>query len=192
MIPMPIRSPSASVCAITVAALAIVACTTSRAPDPRYPPRVAGCAVIAFEKLPERHVNDLGRVSVDCADGVDSACTRKLMDAVCEVGGNVAWDLRTDDQGGGIRYAARAAHTTSRSSDDCAVHVFAAEAPGPVDELTNVVVDCTSTEVECRHDFERTACMLGADVAWGLGDPYRADGLIKLSGHVGRAKAKTP
>jgi hypothetical protein len=108
-----------AILALSVVAVA-VACGSGGGLDARYPQRAEGCDVKIFPDTPDVPTDNLGPVQARCAEEIpEEQCLRTLKDAVCKLGGDVAWgvnDTPTKD-GGKNRFFGRAAHTKSRTGD---------------------------------------------------------------------------
>jgi len=80
-------------------------------------PREAGCAVQTFTDAPPGKTENIGPVTALCAeDDSNEVCMRQLQDQVCQLGGDVLWQVDgptlVDTQNGRRqRMRGRAAHT---------------------------------------------------------------------------------
>src|SRR5271166_485097 len=90
---------------LLISCLLAAACACAPA---RYPARESGCPVRSFVGEPTLPVDELGPVTLDCAPG-GKPCERQLLDAVCAVGGDVAWGTG-ESSIGATHLTARAAH----------------------------------------------------------------------------------
>jgi hypothetical protein len=84
------------------------------APDPRFPPRPAGCDVKVFTEGPTLATENIGTANAICGDDVDEdACMRTLKDEVCKLGGDVVWGVgeHPTQVYGKKRWSGRVAHS---------------------------------------------------------------------------------
>jgi hypothetical protein len=150
-------------------------CGHSSSPDARYPARAMGCAVKKVGGEPSAPVDDLGPVAIDCVPGARS-CERQLLDAVCAVGGDVAWGLDVNALTAS-RLQARAAHTrravTGPREPGCAVAAFVDAPSMHVENIGPVRASCSAGDTRdvCTRELEDQVCLLGGDVLWEIEGP---------------------
>jgi hypothetical protein len=186
---------SAARALLVVLAAASVACGGGEQRDARYPPRAAGCKVKAYAASPTIPVDELGTVTVECSGS--SNCGRKLMDAVCRVGGDVVWGLG-ENPVTSMSMTAHAAHSADKNwaprAEGCDVKVYRdapsspAENIGPVDAVCGLDV----SDADCLRQLEDETCKLGGDVVWGVGDPVVSGVKKRLSGRAAHTKSSAP
>ena len=158
-----------------VALVTLAACGGS-SPDARYPAREDGCPVKLYPGPAGIPVDDLGNVSVQCPPDAAGRCERLLMNAVCRLGGDVAWGT-ADNALNASTLVGHAAHskraTQGPRERGCAVQVYAGTPPirteniGPVTALCN---EDDSQEV-CERELQDQVCLLGGDVLWQVDGP---------------------
>jgi hypothetical protein len=159
------------------AALILVACGAS-APDARYPARADGCAVRTYPGESRIPVDDLGPVRVDC--GAGEGCERKLLDRVCELGGDVAWGTG-ENAPGAATLTAHAAHSKrvaeGTGARGCPVRVFGEVSPHVVENIGTVTALCAEDDSRdvCLRELEDQVCLLGGDVLWHVEGPQPED-----------------
>ncbi|MGO9834825.1 MAG: hypothetical protein ACLP1X_11450 [Polyangiaceae bacterium] len=168
-----------------------IGCTVSGG-DARYPAREQGCPVKSFPEEPSMPVDELGAVTVDC-DVAGDACERKVLDAVCRRGGDVAWGLASNSISA-TRFLVHAAHTrrvTQGPRDrGCPVQVFTDAPPGRTENIGPVTAICAeddSREV-CLRELEDQVCRLGGDVLWQLEGPAREGNKQRMQGRAAHTK----
>jgi hypothetical protein len=164
------------------------ACGSSTAPDPRYPARPQGCAVKSYPEKPTQDVDELGDVVVDCAGTTN--CPRRLLDAVCARGGDVAWGLAENPVSQGATMRAHAAHSAHRAFDakpvGCDVKVFADAPPMKTQNIGAASASCAedATDDDCVRALQDEVCKLGGDVVWGVSPPRMKNGRKRVSGRA--------
>jgi hypothetical protein len=165
--------------ALFVALVAFAAACGGGAPDARYPAREPGCAVKAFAGESLMKVDNLGTVTVECAAG--EKCERKLLDAVCARGGDIAWGLG-ENALTATTMKAHAAHSAKATKgpreQGCAVQVFKTDAPlMPTENIGPVTVKCTADDSDdtCMRLLQDQVCALGGDVLWQVDGPTMKD-----------------
>ena len=156
-----------------VAAGLLVACGGG-GQDARYPAREPGCPVKSVPGQPTIPVDDLGVVKVQCKDG--TSCERQVLDAVCALGGDMAWGM-ADNALTATTLTAHAAHSRKANQGPrergCAVQVFDGDPPGKTENIGPVLALCTeddSREV-CLRELEDQVCLLGGDLLWQVDGP---------------------
>jgi hypothetical protein len=144
----------------------------------RYPPREDGCPVKRYPGPPAISVDELGAVQVECASGDVDACERRLEDAVCHRGGDVAWGMAENALSARTQVA-HAAHsrraTQGPRQPGCALQIYAGAPPMRTENIGPVTAFCDpddSVEV-CTRQLADQACVLGADVLWQIDGPTR-------------------
>jgi hypothetical protein len=166
--------PAALAFALVPAVVMAVGCGGS-APDVRYPAREDGCAVRSYPGPATIPVDDLGVVKVECSAS-GGACERKLMDAVCRLGGDVVWGT-ADNALTAVTLSAHAAHsrraTQGPRERGCAVQVFTGSPPMPTENIGPVTALCAEDDAReaCARELKDQACLLGADVVWQVEGP---------------------
>jgi hypothetical protein len=104
---------------LALSAVAVgVACGGGATTDARYPKRPEGCDVKIFHETPDVPTDNLGPVQARCAEEfTEEQCLRTLKDAVCGLGGDVAWGVNDapEKADGKNRWFGRAAHTKTRA-----------------------------------------------------------------------------
>ena len=159
--------------------------------DARYPERHAGCAVKTFPGAAEMPVDDLGPVGVDCDPG--GSCERKLLDAVCARGGDVAWGLG-DNALNAAHLTAHAAHSKrvggERHPRGCAVQSFTEAPPMPTENVGEVTAICSPDDSRdtCLRELEDQACLLGGDVVWQVQGPAPFGDKQRMRGQAAHTK----
>jgi|HubBroStandDraft_2_1064218.scaffolds.fasta_scaffold67504_2 hypothetical protein len=179
--------------AFAFAAIAGVAAACGNSPDARYPARAEGCPVKALPGEPPMPVDELGTVTVECTT-TGGACQRQLMDAVCKLGGDVAWGLG-DNTLTSLRPVAHAAHTRRVTQGPrergCAVQVFR-DAPvgvhteniGPVE----AICDQNDSEDVCLRELQDQVCLLGGDVVWQVEGPALTGNKQRMRGRAAHSR----
>jgi hypothetical protein len=159
-------------------ALAVVfaaGCSHPGGGDARYPARPPGCAVRRYPEKPTIPVDDLGPVRVECASS-GSSCERQLLDAVCALGGDVAWGMADNALSSGV-LAAQAAHSRRISQGPrergCAVRTSELAPPSGSENIGPVVAVCSADDSRdtCLRELEDQACLLGGDFLWQIEGP---------------------
>jgi hypothetical protein len=160
--------------------LAGAAACGGAAPDPRYPAREDGCPVRTYPGPPAIPVDDLGTVRVECRSagggGGSGGCERRLLDAVCRRGGDVAWGM-ADNALTSAALFAHAAHskraTQGPRERGCAVQVFRDAPPMKTENLGSVTAFCAEDDSRetCLRELEDQVCLLGGDVLWQIDGP---------------------
>lgn len=149
------------------------------APDVRYPRRPEGCAVKSYPGAAAVPVDELGNVRVECGGDV-AGCERKLLDAVCARGGDVAWG-RADDALTATSLTAHAAHTRKATQGPrargCDVKVFQDSPPWPTENIGPVTALCDPDDKPdaCQRELQDQVCTLGGDVLWQMDGPTPVD-----------------
>lgn len=144
----------------------------------RYPAREAGCPVRAYPGAARIPVDDLGPVRVECHAG--SPCERQLFDAVCALGGDVAWGVG-DNALTATTLSAHAAHsrraTQGPRERGCAVQVFDGSPNAPTENIGPVTALCTEDDSSdvCLRELQDQVCLLGGDVLWQVEGPAHED-----------------
>jgi hypothetical protein len=137
-------------------------------------------------------VDALGEVAVDCGSG-DSSCERRLLDAVCARGGNVAWGLARNDLSS-RHLTAHAAHSkeAQRPSRErgCDVQVFADAPPMPTRNIGVVTAGCNADDSEsvCTRELLDQVCLLGGDVVWQVEGPYPEGDKKRMRGRAAQRR----
>jgi hypothetical protein len=175
----------------TPALLVSVACGGGGggSPDARYPSRERGCPVRPFPAEPTLPVDDLGVVSVDCGGG---SCERRLFDAVCDRGGDVAWGMG-DNALTATRLVAHAAHsrraTQGPREPGCAVQIFDG-APPKTENIGPVTAWCDENDAPdvCLRVLEDQVCKLGGDVMWQVDGPTRQGNKQRMNGRAAHTR----
>jgi hypothetical protein len=181
--------------ALGAMALAALACKTGEQRDPRYPPRDAGCKVKAYASSPAIPVDELGTVTVECSGSAN--CGRKLMDAVCRVGGDVVWGLG-ENPVTSMSMTGHAAHSADKNwgprAEGCDVKVFHDAPTSPAENIGPVDATCSLdvSDADCLRQLQDETCRLGGDVVWGVGDPVVKDAKKHLSGRAAHSKSAAP
>jgi hypothetical protein len=144
-----------------------------------------------FPGEPTMPVDDLGPVAVDCSGG--GSCERQLLDAVCKLGGDVAWGAG-DNALTATHLTAHAAHskrvTQGPREKGCAVQVFADRPPMKTENIGPVTAWCAeddSREV-CLRELQDQVCKLGGDVMWQLDGPSREGNKQRMNGRAAHTK----
>jgi hypothetical protein len=180
---------TASHLAAPVVAL-LFACAGGGASDARYPSRERGCPVRMYPAEAKIPVDDLGPVAVDCGGG---SCERKLLDAVCERGGDVAWGM-SDNALNAARLVAHAAHsrraTQGPREPGCAVQVFDDAPPMKTENIGPVTAWCDENDPRdvCLRVLEDQVCKLGGDVMWQVDGPSREGNKQRMNGRAAHTK----
>jgi hypothetical protein len=186
------RSATWMVARLACAALGLGLGCGGGVPDARYPAREAGCPVKSLPGAPPVPVDDLGTVTADC-DSAGGACERRLLDAVCRVGGDVAYGLG-DNALTSVHPTARAAHTRRATQGPrergCAVRVVADVAPGRVENIGQVTALCDGDDSDdtCLRELEDQVCLLGGDVVWQLDGPSPEGNKRRMIGRAAHSK----
>jgi hypothetical protein len=147
--------------------------------------------VKSFPEAPTMPVDQLGDVNVDCAQ--TKSCTRALLDEVCARGGDVLWGY-AEHGVSSLKMAGHAAHTQHASyaprAAGCDVKVYPQTAPGKTEDIGVVSAKCPldTPDAACMRELQDQACMLGADVVWGVDPPIERDGRKKLTGRAAHTK----
>jgi hypothetical protein len=161
-------------------------------PDARYPERHAGCAVKTFPAAAEMPVDDLGPVAVDCDPGGRS-CERKLLDAVCARGGDVAWGLG-DNALTATHLTAHAGHSKrvagAGRARGCAVQAFTEAPPMQTENVGEVTAICSADDSRetCLRELEDQTCLLGGDVVWQVQGPAPFGDKQRMRGQAAHSK----
>lgn len=104
---------------LTLSGVAVaVACGGSNVPDARYPARQEGCDVKIYPDTPDVPSDNLGPVQSSCSEQIaPEDCLRSLKDAVCKLGGDIAWGVSPTPtkENGKNRFFGRAAHTKAKA-----------------------------------------------------------------------------
>lgn len=122
-------------------------------------------------------VDELGPVSIECVSSARS-CERQLLDAVCAMGGDVAWGTGESSLGA-AHLTAHAAHskrvTQGPRERGCQVRVFVDAPPIKTENIGPVVASCDRDDSKetCLRELEDQACLLGGDVLWQVDGPER-------------------
>jgi hypothetical protein len=184
-------SARAAVGVVGIVAVATLVACGSKARDPRYPSRDAGCAVKSYAAEPGMLVDDLGTVEIDCEGA--AKCGRKLLDEVCKVGGDVVWGLGENGVTS-TKMRGHAAHSANKGfaprDKGCDVKVYP-EAPAvPTENIGPVSATCAQdvSDAECTRALQDQACLLGGDVVWGVSAPVAAGSKKVLSGRASHTK----
>ncbi|MGH7271194.1 MAG: hypothetical protein ACREJ3_12270 [Polyangiaceae bacterium] len=162
-------------CAIAFCAIGS-GCSGTTASGARYPGREAGCPVLPLPGAPKTPVDELGTVTVDCVMA-GGTCQRRLLDAVCKRGGDIAWGLG-DNTLSTDHPVAHAAHTRSATKgprpQGCPVQVFTDVAPMRTENIGPVTATCSRDDSEeaCTRELEDQVCQLGGDVMWQVDGPF--------------------
>jgi hypothetical protein len=84
----------------------------------RFPRRPVGCDVKLFHGIPDMPTDNIGPVRARCAEDIPNGdCLRTLMDAVCDLGGDVVWGVDEPRRADGeVFYSGRAAHVKPAKS----------------------------------------------------------------------------
>jgi hypothetical protein len=168
--------------------LLVAAC----APAARYPAREPGCPVRTFAGEPNMAVDEIGPVTLDCVPGGKS-CARQLLDAVCAVGGDVAWGT-AESSIGATRLTAHAAHsqrvTQGARERGCAVQVFIDAPPIRTENIGPVVAWCDRDDSKeaCLRELEDQTCLLGGDVLWQVDGPERDGDRQRVNGRAAHTR----
>jgi hypothetical protein len=174
---------------VTLAGLLVAA---SCAPA-RYPSREPGCPVRMFAGGPSMPVDELGPVTLDCTRGGKS-CERHLLDAVCQMGGDVAWGTG-DSPIGATHLTAHAAHslraTHGARERGCAVQVFTDALPVRTENIGPVKALCDRDDSRetCLRELEDQVCLLGGDVLWQVDGPAPDADKQKMLGRAAHTRA---
>jgi hypothetical protein len=161
--------------------------------DARYPAREHGCPVHPYPGSPTIPVDELGTVTVDCAGG---SCERRLYDAVCERGGDVAWGMG-DNALTATSMVAHAAHsrraTQGPREPGCAVKVFDMPTGSPPMKVENIGpvkgwCDERDEREVCLRVIEDEVCKLGGDVLWQLEGPTLQGNKQWMSGRAAHTR----
>lgn len=153
--------------------LLAVACGGS-APDARYPARESGCPVKVYPGNAVVPVDDLGTVRIECSSGGN--CERKLLDAVCARGGDVAWGTGENSLTATV-LVAHAAHTRhaapASGQRGCNVRVYTDAPPGGTENIGPVTASCAEDDSRetCMRELEDQVCLLGGDTLWQVDGP---------------------
>jgi hypothetical protein len=77
-----------------------------------------GCDVKLFHGIPDVPTENIGPVHARCAEDIPKEdCVRTLMDAVCDLGGDVVWGVEEPRRADGeVHYSGRAAHVKAPKS----------------------------------------------------------------------------
>jgi hypothetical protein len=159
----------------SAAVLCAIASCASPAHDPRYPAHEAGCPVKSFPDAPTMAVDELGVVTLDCTRAREG-CERQAFDAVCAMGGDVAWGL-ADNSLTTTRLVVHAAHTRRArrgpGERGCTVQVFIDAPPMATENVGAVTALCSPDDSKdvCLRELEDQACILGGDVLWQIDGP---------------------
>jgi hypothetical protein len=173
---------------LPVAALIAAACGGGG--EARYPSRERGCPVRQFPGEPTIAVDDLGPVAVDCNG---PACERKLLDAVCERGGDVAWGM-ADNALNAARLAAHAAHSKRVAAGPrekgCAVQTFDDAPPMKTENIGPVTAWCDRDDPRevCLRILEDQVCKMGGDVMWQIDGPSREGDKQRMNGRAAHTR----
>jgi hypothetical protein len=158
----------------------------------RYPVREPGCPVRTFAGESTIPVDDLGLATVDCAPGGKS-CERKLLDAVCALGGDVAWGVG-ENALGAMHLTAHAAHSRRAAQEPrergCAVQFFV-DAPSMKTENIGPVrafCDPDDSKETCLRELEDEVCLLGGDVLWQVDGPIRDGDKQRMNGRAAHTR----
>ena len=104
-----------AVAILALSAVAVgVACGGGSTLDARYPKRAEGCDVKIYHDTPDVPTDNLGPVQARCAEEfTEEQCLRTLKDAVCAMGGDVAWGVNDAPvkENGKNKWFGRGAHT---------------------------------------------------------------------------------
>lgn len=82
----------------------------------KFPARGAGCEVELAHGAPKVDSENIGTVNATCSEETsEELCLRELKDAVCKLGGDIAWGVseKPEKVGDKVRYTARAAKAKS-------------------------------------------------------------------------------
>jgi hypothetical protein len=172
-----------------LAAASVAACGGGGG-DARYPSRERGCSIRPYPGAPTIPVDDLGTVSVDCGSG---SCERRLYDAVCDRGGDVAWGLG-DNSLTAARMVAHAAHsrraTPGPREPGCPVQVFQDAPPMKTENIGPVTAWCDENDSPdvCQRVLEDQVCKLGGDVMWQVDGPSREGNKQRMNGRAAHTR----
>jgi hypothetical protein len=159
--------------ALVLAPLAIVFACGGSAPDARYPERESGCPVKVYPGNAVVPVDDLGTVRVECPSGGN--CERKLLDAVCARGGDIAWGMAENALTATVlvAHAAHSKHAAPASGQrGCDVRVYSG-APPSSENIGPVTASCADDDSRdtCLRELEDQVCLLGGDMVWQVDGP---------------------
>ena len=177
--------------AIALAGAVLTVACGGATPDARYPAREAGCPVRKFPGEATIPVDDLGVVTVSCDPS--SHCERRLLDAVCARGGDVAWGVG-DNALTSANPTAHAAHskrvTGGPRERGCGVQVFNDAAPGHVENIGPVTAICAQDDSReiCLRELEDQVCLVGGDVLWQIDGPTPEGNKQRMHGRAAHVK----
>ena len=170
---------------LSLLVLLVAACGGAGA---RYPVREPGCPVRTFAGESTIPVDDLGLATVDCAPGGKS-CERQLLDAVCALGGDVAWGVG-ENALGTMHLTAHAAHSRRAVQEPrergCAVQFFADAPSTRTENIGPVRAFCAPDDSKetCLRELEDQVCLLGGDVLWQVDGPIRDGDKQRMNGRA--------
>jgi hypothetical protein len=132
-------------------------------------------------------------VSVDCSPG--DKCERKLLDAVCARGGDVAWGLG-ENALTATTMKAHAAHSAKATKGPreagCSVMVYKTGTPPmPTENIGPVTVKCLGDDSDdaCLRLLQDQVCALGGDILWQVDGPVvKEDGKKRAGGRAAHTK----
>lgn len=135
-------------------------------------------------------VDDLGTVAVECSG---PSCERRLLDAVCDRGGDVAWGM-ADNPLNASRLVAHAAHshraTQGQREAGCAVQVFDDAPPMKTENIGPVTAWCDENDSRevCLRVLEDQVCKMGGDVMWQVQGPQPEGNKQRMYGRAAHTK----